>query len=180
MAKQSFDRQSDPLWAVEISQTPLGILTVLASSAGIKVVHFGGLKDLKTGLAYRLTNILPVPDFLGEAARQLQEYLEGKRETFELPLDWTEMSSFSARALKLSTKIPYGQTRTYGQLASALGLPPGAARAVGSAMAANPIPLILPCHRMVGSDGKLHGYSGPGGVETKAWLLGLEGNRFVA
>lgn len=71
--------------------------------------------------------------------------------------------------------IPYGQVRSYGRLAASLGHEVSAARAVGRALAANPMPIIVPCHRVVGSDGELRGYAAPGGVATKAWLLRLEG-----
>jgi methylated-DNA-[protein]-cysteine S-methyltransferase len=104
---------------------------------------------------------------------QLSEYLSGTRREFELPLDLSDLSSFQRHVLQLTIEIPYGQISTYKQLALQLSKPK-AARAVGRAEATNPIPLVIPCHRVMGSDGSLHGYGGPGGIKLKAWLLELE------
>ncbi len=113
-----------------------------------------------------------------EANRQLAEYFSGKRREFDLPIDWSVMSPFQAEALQLVRAVPYGRLTTYGDIAKQLGKP-GASRAVGRANAANPIPIVIPCHRVLGSDGKLHGYGGPGGLESKAWLLRLEGSWLI-
>jgi methylated-DNA-[protein]-cysteine S-methyltransferase len=83
------------------------------------------------------------------------------------------MTPFQAKALQTVYAIPYGETRSYGDIAAAIGQP-RAARAVGRANATNPMPLVIPCHRVIASDGSLHGYGGPGGLRTKAWLLDLE------
>jgi len=83
------------------------------------------------------------------------------------------MLPFQLAALKATQSIPYGQTKTYAEIACEIGKPQ-AARAVGRAEATNPIPLVIPCHRVIGTDGKLHGYGGGKGIETKAWLLALE------
>jgi methylated-DNA-[protein]-cysteine S-methyltransferase len=109
---------------------------------------------------------------------QLDDYLQGKRHAFDLAIDWSPLTPFQRDVLQLVYTIPYGQTRTYGEIASELGKP-GAARAAGQANATNPMPLVIPCHRVLGSDGHLHGYGGAGGVETKAWLLRLEGSRLL-
>jgi methylated-DNA-[protein]-cysteine S-methyltransferase len=108
-----------------------------------------------------------------EACRQLTEYLQGKRQLFDLSVDMSGIPPFQQEALKATLAIPYGQTATYAEIAEAIGHP-RAARAVGRAEATNPIPLVIPCHRVVGSDGKLHGYGGPGGISLKAKLLELE------
>ena len=84
------------------------------------------------------------------------------------------MTSFQLQVLHLTYHIPYGQTSTYKDIAIQVGKP-NAARAVGRVEATNPIPLVIPCHRVLGSDGSLHGYGGPGGIKLKAWLLQLEG-----
>ncbi len=88
------------------------------------------------------------------------------------------MKPFQLAALKLVCSVPYGRTTSYGAIAERLG-EPGAARAVGRANATNPIPIIIPCHRILGADGKLHGYGARGGVETKARLLRLEGSWLI-
>jgi methylated-DNA-[protein]-cysteine S-methyltransferase len=106
-----------------------------------------------------------------ETREQLAEYLAGQRRRFELPLDLTG-TAFQRRAWLALVEIPYGQTRTYAEQAHRLGLAHGA-RAVGSANARNPIPIVVPCHRLIGATGKLTGYAG--GIDRKEWLLRLEG-----
>lgn len=107
---------------------------------------------------------------LDEAARQLADYFAGRRTDFELPMR-PAGTAFQQRVWELMTRIPYGETLTYGAMAQQLG---SAARAVGGACGRNPLPILIPCHRVVGGGGKSGGYSGFGGVETKAWLLGHE------
>ena len=111
---------------------------------------------------------------LAETARQLAEYVAGERRVFDLPLA-PRGSPFQQSVWTALLEIPYGQTRTYGDLARRLGLPLSASRAVGAANGANPIPVVIPCHRVIGADGRLTGYGG--GLERKAALLRLEGVR---
>ncbi len=103
----------------------------------------------------------------------LQAYFAGKHHAFPLPIAWQILSPFQRRALQAVFAIPYGETRTYGEIATQIGQP-GAARAVGRAVATNPMPIVIPCHRVISASGKLHGFSGPGGLRTKARLLALE------
>ena len=110
------------------------------------------------------------PALIEETQTQLAEYFAGERRAFELPLDLVG-TEFQQRAWRALLEIPYGETRTYAEQAQRLGLPHGA-RAVGSANARNPIPIVAPCHRLVGSAGALTGYAG--GLENKAQLLRLE------
>lgn len=112
----------------------------------------------------------PTP-LLEEAAQQLRDYFAGNRTDFDLPLH-PEGSDFQKAVWRQMLKIPYGGTRTYGDLAKAID---GTARSVGTACGANPIPVIIPCHRVVGADGTMTGFSGGEGVETKQALLRLEG-----
>lgn len=105
---------------------------------------------------------------------QLDEYFHKQRHDFDLPLDWSVMTPFQQTALRAVCAIPYGKTLTYADVAAQIGRP-NAVRAMGRANAMNPMPILIPCHRVLGSDGKLHGYGGPGGIDTKAWLLRLEG-----
>ena len=113
---------------------------------------------------------------LREAARQLEAYFNGALTEFDLPLD-PAGSPFRKRVWAAMAEIPYGETATYGSLARRLET---AARPVGGACRANPIPIIVPCHRVVGADGKGGGYSGKGGLSTKSFLLGLEDSRAEA
>ena len=108
-----------------------------------------------------------------EALRQVEEYLAGERQSFSLPIDWQQFTRFQADVYQAVIAIPYGLTRTYSQIAAQIGRP-NAARAVGAANAANPVPIIIPCHRLVGKDGSLRGYGGKGGIQTKQWLLDHE------
>jgi methylated-DNA-[protein]-cysteine S-methyltransferase len=113
---------------------------------------------------------------LDEAARQLAAYFEGRLRIFDLPLALAG-TPFQLRAWEALRAIPYGQTRSYAFIARALGSAP---RAVGGACARNPIPILVPCHRVLGADGSLGGYSGGAGVETKRALLHLEASAPVA
>ena len=113
---------------------------------------------------------------LGDTVRQLQEYFAGGRRDFDLPLDLAG-TPFQRRAWLALASIPYGTTLSYGEQARRLGVP-GAARAVGSANAANPIPIVLPCHRLVGADGSLTGYGG--GLDAKRALLAHEADVVAA
>jgi methylated-DNA-[protein]-cysteine S-methyltransferase len=108
-----------------------------------------------------------------EVVNQLVDYLSGNRRQFTLPLDLSGMTIFQASVLRLTSLIPYGASSTYKELAMKMGNE-HAARAVGRVEATNPIPIVIPCHRVLGSDGSLHGYGGPGGIKMKAWLLELE------
>jgi methylated-DNA-[protein]-cysteine S-methyltransferase len=155
-------------WQGTLSQSPLGPITVMVSEGGLAGINFGLLPPLKlqpAGSSNTLT----------KALEQIQEYLDGHRQQFDLPIDWASLEPFQRSVLEKTYAIPYGQTRTYGQVTLSIGKPLSAARAVGGALAHNPMPLVLPCHRVIGTDGRLHGYGGPGGIKTKAWLLEMEG-----
>ena len=106
------------------------------------------------------------------ATRQLDEYFAGKRTTFDLPLK-AQGTAFQQSIWSALQDIPYGQTTSYGELGSAVGKP-GSARAVGGAVGANPLPIVIPCHRVLASDRRITGYSGGEGIPTKEKLLGLE------
>ena len=112
-----------------------------------------------------------------DISQKLLSYLTGSKENFDIPIDWSIFSDFYKTVLKQTYEIPFGKILTYGQLAELLG-DAKKSRAVGAALGQNPIPIIIPCHRVVGADGSLHGYSAPGGLATKAWLLTLEGHKF--
>jgi methylated-DNA-[protein]-cysteine S-methyltransferase len=113
------------------------------------------------------------PVALKGTAEQLQEYFAGSRKRFDLPLDLTRLTSFQLSVLQTARRIPLGSVWTYGQVARTIGKPK-ASRAVGQALGRNPIPIVIPCHRVVASDGSLCGYGGGGGLESKRLLLQLE------
>lgn len=115
-------------------------------------------------IAHQLTSL---------ALRQVGEYLAGERQHFTLPIDWRQFTVFQADVYRAVIAIPFGDTRTYQQIAAQVNRP-RAARAVGAANGANPLPIIIPCHRLVGKDGSLRGYGGKGGIQTKQWLLDHE------
>ena len=114
-----------------------------------------------------------------KAAKQLEQYFQGCLQQFDLSVDISSLTLFQQQVLRLTMEIPYGTVLTYGQLAKRVGSPK-AARAVGGALAANPIPVIIPCHRVLASTGALTGFSGAGGVLMKKNLLTLEGVDFRA
>ncbi len=116
----------------------------------------------------------PLEEMAAQWLAHIREYLEGQRRAFPLPIAWETLPPFQRAVLRATFAIPYGQVRTYGEVAAAIGRP-RAARAVGRALGTNPMPIVIPCHRVVGHGGRLHGYSAPGGLEVKAWLLRLEG-----
>ena len=152
-------------------ESPVGPLTITAEDEKITAVDFGAGRASSQGLA-RETCAGPSPNggVLAEAARQLTEYFTGTLREFTLPLA-PSGTSFRLKVWAAMQAIPYGQTRSYGDLARALDSAP---RAVGGACGANPIPLIIPCHRVVGAGGTLGGFSGGAGCDTKRQLLALE------
>jgi methylated-DNA-[protein]-cysteine S-methyltransferase len=110
---------------------------------------------------------------LDTAAGQLEEYFDGRRSEFDLPVA-LHGTQFQVRVWTLLATLPFGVTTSYAKLAEHLGKP-GAARAIGGAVGANPVPIIVPCHRVLGHDGAITGYSAGAGIPTKQWLLGREG-----
>jgi O-6-methylguanine DNA methyltransferase len=156
--------------------SPIGDLYVAVSDAGVCEIGFGWM-DSDREFVHRLMQrgFMPIHDDhrIDGIADQLGEYFEGKRNHFGVPLDFSGLSPFSRAVLEATFEVPFGQTRTYGDIARSIGKP-GATRAVGNALNRNPIPLVVPCHRIVPSGGQGIGkYAG--GVDTKVRLLTLEG-----
>jgi methylated-DNA-[protein]-cysteine S-methyltransferase len=143
--------------------SPIGRLLLAAESSGLVGLWIEGKKHAP---AIGDSWVARDNDF-SEAHRQLEAYFAGRRTQFDLPVG-TQGTQFQQRVWAELRRIPHGQTRSYAQLANALGQPK-AVRAVGMANSRNPICIIVPCHRVIGSDGSLTGYAG--GVEAKAWLL---------
>ena len=165
-----------PLYTGQLRDTPLGDFWLAVSDLGLVAVYWvNSQAGFEAYLAKRFKR--PVqPDALLTigAAEQIWEYLAGTRRKFTIAIDWSLMRPFQQGVLKITYEIPYGETRTYGDIAHQIGNP-HAARAVGRAQATNPMPLVIPCHRVIGRDGKLHGYGAGEGLPTKEWLLRLEG-----
>jgi methylated-DNA-[protein]-cysteine S-methyltransferase len=159
-------KQRRSWWRIE---SPVGPLRLRADEGAIVGIHFERGR----------TSLRPLPESerdaapLAEAIRQLAAYFEGDLETFDLPLAPTG-THFQLDVWDLLREIPYGETVSYGELARRLGRP-AASRAVGAANGSNPLPIVIPCHRVVGSDGSLTGFGG--GIEAKRWLLRHEANR---
>ncbi len=153
-------------------ESPVGPLTITAADGAITAVDFAPPRGPPPPAAPP-PGAPPRPNggVLAEAARQLTEYFAGTLRAFDLPLV-PQGTSFRRRVWAAMQAIPYGQTRSYGDLARDLDSAP---RAVGGACGANPIPLIIPCHRVVGAGGALGGFSGSAGCDTKRQLLALEG-----
>jgi methylated-DNA-[protein]-cysteine S-methyltransferase len=160
--------------AYELSDTPLGTLLLAKTERGLCRIEYDpepdrGLERLARTFGRR---VLRTPGALDDARRQLDEYFDGRRRLFELDLDLgLATTPFSRRILDELARVPYGEVTTYGTLAAQAGKP-HAARAVGTVMNRNPIPIVLPCHRVVGASGSLVGYGG--GLERKQTLLQLE------
>jgi methylated-DNA-[protein]-cysteine S-methyltransferase len=160
-----------------LSSSPIGPLWAALSGSGLVAVEWDMPEaDFISQLEKRFhSHIKYDVNKTAVALSQLSEYLSGFRRQFDLPLDLSDRTPFQRQVLQLTFEIPYGQTSTYKQLALRLHRP-HSSRAVGRVEATNPIPLVIPCHRVLGSDGSLHGYGGPGGIKLKAWLLELELN----
>ena len=152
--------------------TPIGTLCVNANEIGLTNITLLNKKE---------EDFLSDPassSILEETERQVNAYFSGTLKQFDLPLDCSGMTAFQLKAHQVTAQIPYGEVITYGELALMAGSPRGA-RAAGSAMARNPFMLVVPCHRVVASDGSMHGYSAEGEIRTKQRLLEFEGLQFV-
>ncbi len=165
------------VWIGVLTDTPLGEIWAACSSEGLVAVNLWGDRARFETQVKRLTgkDAEFAPKKITAVLNQLHAYFQKERTTFDLPLDWTVMTPFQETAMRAVCEVGYGRTVTYKEIAECIGKPK-AVRAVGRANATNPMPIIVPCHRILGSDGKLHGYSAPGGLETKAWLLKHEGS----
>jgi len=148
----------------------VGTLRLWATSRGLRRLDFRTGPDL--ALPDEKVGTDAPPALLATALQNLREYLAGRRRDFEVPLDFGHLTPFRRRVYERLLEIPHGTVVTYGEVARDLG-DPGAARAVGQAVGSNPVAIVVPCHRVVASDGSLHGFGG--GCDRKAALLRLEG-----
>jgi len=158
----------------DIVESPIGPLLVAASARGLAAISFDPEPEEQLEGLARIAGpcVLRSPRSVDSARRELDEYFTGRRRAFDLALDLRALPSFTVSVLRELARVPYGETTTYGTLASRVGRP-RAARAVGTVMNRNRIPIVLPCHRVVGASGDLVGYAG--GLDLKTKLLQLEG-----
>lgn len=160
--------------AVGAVDSPLGRLTVAVTPRGLVRLAYGDEDLALEDLARRVSpRILEVPKQVDPVRRQLERYFARRLHDFDVPIDWRLTSpGFTRKVLRATARIPFGSLRTYAQMASRAGSP-RASRAAGNALGSNPIPIVVPCHRVVHSGGGLGGYTG--GLHRKEHLLHLEG-----
>ena len=160
--------------AFALVESPLGDLVAATTKRGLVCLSYGGDVD---AVAERLAanvspRVLEAPARLDPVRRELDEYFEGRRHEFDLPIDHALTTGFTRRVLQATARIPFGETRSYADMAKAAGSP-RAVRAAGNALGHNPIPIVVPCHRILRTGGALGGYTG--GLHRKEHLLRLEG-----
>lgn len=176
-ATRRFVERAEPDVAYAVIDSPVGALVAAVTSTGLVRLAYedfnGGLDPVLEDLAKRLSpRVLEDRKRLDPVRRELDEYFNNARTAFDLPIDWTLYSDFGRRVLQATAAIPFGTTASYGAVAAAAGNPK-ASRAAGRALGANAIPIVVPCHRVIGTSGKLTGYTG--GMHRKEALLRLEG-----
>jgi methylated-DNA-[protein]-cysteine S-methyltransferase len=155
--------------------SPFGRLHAAVTRRGLVRVAFPeeDPDTLLEGLARRISpRIVESPKRLDDVRRELEDYFDGRRRDFDVSLDWSLIGPFGRRVLRATSEIPYGGSLSYAEVAAEAGSPRGS-RAAGNALGANPIPIVIPCHRVLRSGGALGGYGG--GLDRKRWLLELEG-----
>jgi methylated-DNA-[protein]-cysteine S-methyltransferase len=162
--------------AYTLVDSPLGPLVVAATPKGLVRVsysEFRGEDEVLEELARRVSpRVLEAPARLDPVRRELDEYFEGRRHGFDVPIDWSYLAGFTREVLRATARIGFGEVSTYAGVAAEAGSP-RAVRAAGNALGANPMPVVVPCHRVLRTGGSLGGYTG--GVERKEFLLRLEG-----
>jgi methylated-DNA-[protein]-cysteine S-methyltransferase len=173
LAERAWD-EVDGVVAYAGVDSPFGRLVVATTRRGIVRLAYPGEVDVVEELAERLTpRILEAPAKLDEARRELEAYFEGRRDDFDLSVDLSLVrGEFTRKVLRATSRIPFGRTLTYTEVAAKAGSPRGS-RAAGNALGSNPIPIVVPCHRVIHASGGLGGYTG--GLDRKEFLLRLEG-----
>lgn len=179
-AAQELARRAASEGQVDVSvatmESPIGELTVAVTRRGLVTVAFEGedrdvlFERLARELSPRVMEATSPTD---EVRRELEQYFAGNRRRFEVPVDRSLIGPFAQKVLRATSRVGFGELATYGEIAARIDRP-NAARAVGSALGSNPIPVVIPCHRIVGAGGKLTGYAG--GLDRKETLLRLEGS----
>jgi methylated-DNA-[protein]-cysteine S-methyltransferase len=167
---------TDVSYAIEPS--PVGNLLVAVTPRGLIRLAYNAEESTDRALEELARRVSPrvveAPAALDEVRRELDEYFEGKRHGFDIPIDWRLHDGFGRRVLRATARIPFGKVLTYAEVAAKAGSPRGY-RAAGNALGSNRMPIVVPCHRVVASGGKIGGYTG--GLERKEFLLELEGVR---
>jgi len=162
--------------AYAVVDSPVGPLLAASTRRGLVEIGFRAdseLDSLLSRLAARLSpRVLEAPARLDDVRRELDEYFSGRRTSFDVPLDWSLSRGFTRRVLRATARVPFGEVSTYRAMATQAGNAK-AVRAAGNALGANPIPIVVPCHRILRTGGSLGGYGG--GLERKEFLLRLEG-----
>jgi methylated-DNA-[protein]-cysteine S-methyltransferase len=156
-------------------ESPLGSLTVMVTPRGLVRLSYPGegIEDQLQELADRVSpRILEAPEMTDDVRRQLDAYFAGRRHAFDVPIDWRLVRGFAGEVLRATARIPFGGVSSYREIAAAAGSP-NAYRAAGNALGSNPVPIVVPCHRVLHAGGGLGGYTG--GLERKRFLLQLEG-----
>lgn len=167
------DRRSLLDVAYATIDSPFGPLTAAATPRGLVRLAYPGEVDVLEELSSRISpRILEAPTKLDRIRRQLDDYFDGRLRRFRFDLDWALVGPFGRKILSATSRIPYGAVATYGEVAARTGHP-RASRAAGNALGSNPIPIVVPCHRVVRTGGGLGGYTG--GLDRKRFLLRLEG-----
>jgi len=158
----------------DLVDSPIGKLLVATTERGLCRIAYDAESDREVERLAKAfgVRVLRSAKPIDPARRELDEYFDGRRRTFDVPVDVAFLADFNRRVLQELARVPYGEVVTYGELA-ARAERPRAARAVGTVMNRNPLPIVLPCHRVIGASGKLVGYAG--GLERKETLLRLEG-----
>jgi len=157
-------------------ESPLGVLLIATTGDGVCEIDFGrnrNLEEFRDHLAERGFDVVPDQQAIQPVVQQLTEYFQGRRTAFEVPIDYSGLTPFSRDVLRATAAVPPGQVATYSEIAKRIGNP-GASRAVGNALGRNPVPIILPCHRIVPADRSIGNYTG--GADIKVTLLSLEGS----
>jgi methylated-DNA-[protein]-cysteine S-methyltransferase len=156
-------------------ESPLGQLTVVVTPRGLVRISYPGegIEEQLEEIAARVSpRILAAPSRTDTVRRQLDDYFAGRRHTFEVPIDWRLVRGFAGEVLRATARIPFGAVSTYREIAAEAGSP-NAYRAAGNALGSNPVPIVVPCHRVLHAGGGLGGYTG--GLDRKRYLLRLEG-----
>ena len=174
-AKRSLHIKRDNMRTVWSEMTtPLGRLFVATNDHGLCAIMFG---RLETNSKSRFKSSNPIAggkSLLNRVGAQLKEYFSGQRRKFDLPVDLSSLTPFQREVLAVTNRIPWGEVWSYRRVAQEMGWP-NASRAVGQALGRNPVPIVIPCHRVIASDGGLGGYCGTTGLDLKRWLLRHEG-----